>query len=137
MLRTVNFLTFLNWHLVISKIFSIFASKVEEHKATERQIDNYVCVGYIPHTPCACMNINNKITENMNKTIEFRKELVQLMVSSLITNLELCASIHQESKSYCEKLMDKLESAYEAENIDELDKLFGMCRKVLMEREII
>lgn len=82
------------------------------------------------------MNINNKTSENM-KAIEFRKELVQLMVSSLITNLELCASIHQESKSYCEKLMDKLESAYEAENIDELDKLFGMCRKVLMEREII
>lgn len=122
--------------MVISKIFSIFASKVEKHKATERQIDNYVCVGYIPHTPCACMNINYKTSENM-KAIEFRKELVQLMVSSLITNLELCASIHQESKSYCEKLMDKLESAYEAENIDELDKLFGMCRKVLMEREII
>ena len=136
MLRTVNYLTFLNWHLVISKIFSIFASKVEKRKATERQIDNYVCVWYIPHTPCACMNINNKTSENM-KAIEFRKELVQLMVSSLITNLELCASIHQESKSYCEKLMDKLESAYEADNIDELDKLFGMCRKVLMEREII
>ena len=73
----------------------------------------------------------------MKKSFEFRTELVELLVNSLVTNLELCASVHKDSKDYCEWLMDKLESAYESENIDELDKLFGMCNKVLTMRNII
>ena len=71
------------------------------------------------------------------KEIKFRKELVWLMYESLTTNLELCATVHEESKDYCEWLMDELDKAYNAEDIDKLDKLFGMCRKVLLENNII
>lgn len=71
------------------------------------------------------------------KPVEFRKELVQLMVQSLTTNLELCACENKDSKVYCEMLMDKLFEAYKKNDIDELDKLFGCCRKVLLEDNII
>ena len=71
------------------------------------------------------------------KPVEFRKELVQLMVQSLTTNLELCVCENKDTKQYCEKLMDKLFEAYKKSNIDELDKLFGCCRKVLLEHNII
>lgn len=73
----------------------------------------------------------------MEKKIEFRKELVSLMVDSLTTNLELCACTHKESKKYCESLMNALEEAYNADDMDKLDKLFGMCRKTLLENNII
>lgn len=72
-----------------------------------------------------------------SKPVEFRQELVQLMVQSLTTNLELCACTKEETKKYCEMLMDKLEQAYQKNDIEELDKLFGMCRKVLLENDII
>lgn len=71
------------------------------------------------------------------KTIEFREELVALMVDSLTTNLELCACTHEESKKYCESLMNALDEAFKAEDMDKLDKLFGMCRKTLLENDII
>ena len=74
------------------------------------------------------------------KPVEFRQELVQLMVQSLTTNLELCASKADKFGStyrYCLMLMDKLEQAYQKNDIEELDKLFGMCRKVLLENHII
>ena len=71
------------------------------------------------------------------KPVEFRKELVGLMVASLITNLELCVCEHKDSKKYCELLMEKLEEARKAEDLDELDKLFGCCRKTLLEHNII
>lgn len=71
------------------------------------------------------------------KTFEFRKELVSLMVDSLTTNLELCACTHKQTKKYCESLMDALEKAHKAEDIDELDKLFVMCRKQLLTYNII
>lgn len=71
------------------------------------------------------------------KEIKFRKELVWLMYESLTTNLELCATLHKDKKDYCESLMDELDEAYDAENIDKLDKLFGMCSKVLLENNII
>lgn len=71
------------------------------------------------------------------ETIEFRKELVDLMVSSLVTNLELCACTQKDTKKYCESLMSAIEKAHKEENIGELDKLFGMCRKVLLENNII
>ena len=74
---------------------------------------------------------------NETKPIEFRKELVQLMVQSLTTNLELCVCENKDSKVYCERLMDKLFEAYKKSDIDELDKLFGCCRKVLLEDNII
>lgn len=75
-----------------------------------------------------------------SKPVEFRQELVQLMVQSLTANLELCASKHEWSGPkyrYCLMLMDKLEKAYQKNDIEELDKLFGMCRKVLLENDII
>lgn len=77
------------------------------------------------------------------KPVEFRQELVQLMVQSLTANLELCAGKTGDKKEfgpkygYCLMLMDKLEKAYQKNNIEELDKLFGMCRKVLLENDII
>ena len=74
---------------------------------------------------------------NETKPVEFRKELVQLMVQSLTTNLELCVCENKDSKVYCELLMDKLFEAYKKSDIDELDKLFGCCRKVLLEHNII
>lgn len=76
-------------------------------------------------------------TNDETKPVEFRKELVDLMVASLITNLELCVCEHKDSKKYCELLMEKLEEARKAENLDELDKLFGCCRKTLLEHNII
>lgn len=69
--------------------------------------------------------------------MEFRKELVDLMVSSLITNLELCACTHKDTKKYCESLMDALKTAHNDDDIDKLDKLFGMCRKILLTNNII
>lgn len=71
------------------------------------------------------------------KIIEFRPQLVELMVDSLTTNLELCACYHKDSKGYCEFLMDELKKAYKAKDMDELDKIFGMCRKTLLETNII
>lgn len=71
------------------------------------------------------------------KTIEFRKELVCLMVDSLTTNLELCVCTHKDTKKYCENLMKALADAYKADDMSKLDMLFGMCRKVLLENNII
>ena len=71
------------------------------------------------------------------KPIEFRKELVWLMVRSVTTNLELCASVNKDTKQYCEMLMDKLEEAYDNDNINEVDKLLGMVQKLLLEEHII
>ena len=71
------------------------------------------------------------------KPVEFRKELVWLMVRSVTTNLELCACENKDSNQYCEMLMDKLDEAYNNDDIEEVDKLLGMIQKVLLENNII
>ena len=71
------------------------------------------------------------------KPVEFRKELVWLMVRSVTTNLELCACTNKDTKQYCEMLMDKLDEAYNNDDIEEVDKLLGMIQKLLLENNII
>lgn len=81
-----------------------------------------------------------KVEKPTNKTlkiIEFNEGLVFLMVSSLTTNLELCACYHKDSKDYSEFLMNGLKEAYEAKDMDKLVKWFGSCRKHLLENNII